>query len=81
MGEREWSEKCKFNKLVERGAAFYPAPALFSCSTCAERFVSSILKVWYRRCQTDKTSELLILLSPNKNYVVNLSKLLLVNSK
>jgi hypothetical protein len=30
MGERKWSGKWKFNKLVERGAAFQPASR--SCS-------------------------------------------------
>ena len=76
MGERKWSGKWKFNILVERGAAFQPA-SRSALMLCAERFVSSILRVWQRRYQTDKT-ELLMLLTPNKNYVVNLSKLLLL---
>jgi hypothetical protein len=68
----------KFNKLVERRGVL--ARSRSALMLCTERFVSSILKVWRRRCQTDKT-EVLKLLSPNKNYVVNLSKLLLVSSK
>jgi hypothetical protein len=32
--ERERSGERKFNKLVERGAAFQPAPAPLTCSGC-----------------------------------------------